>query len=89
MEHCRLNLSILKIIFGTNTRCQQIDCFKVGKFECQKDIHFKTHPGTVAKNAIEKRLASSSNFAFFPVQLREKQLQSTKFQVEVNSFELR
>ena len=30
---------ILKIIFGIYTLCQQ-----EGKFECQKDIHFKTQP---------------------------------------------
>ena len=54
MEHCRLNLSILKIIFGTNTRCQQIDCFKVGKFECQKDIHFKTQIYILSSNVVFK-----------------------------------
>ena len=30
---------------------KQIDFLKLGKFECQKDIHFKTQPGLVAKNA--------------------------------------
>ena len=44
---------ILKIIFGIYTRCQQIDFLKQGKFECQKDMHFKTQPGPVAKNALE------------------------------------
>ena len=35
--------TILKIIFGIYTRCQQIDLLKKGKFECQKDIHLKMY----------------------------------------------
>ena len=34
---------ILKIIFGIYTHCLQIDFLKKVKFECQKDVHFKTH----------------------------------------------
>ena len=39
--------------------CIYIDwCFK-GKFECQKDIYFKTQPGPVAKNATRSLLAGN------------------------------
>ena len=38
------------LMFGIYTRCQQIDYLKQDKLECQKDIHFKTQPGPVAKN---------------------------------------
>ena len=45
---------MLNIIFGIYTRCQQIDVLKQGKFECQKDIRFKTQPGPIAKNATRR-----------------------------------
>ena len=33
--------------------------FFKGKVECQKDIHFKTQPGQVAKNATPRRPAGN------------------------------
>ena len=50
-KNSQLPRQILRIIFGICTRCQQIDFLKQGKLEGQKDIHFKTQPGQVAKNA--------------------------------------
>ena len=32
---------------------------KYGKFECQKDIHFKIQPGPAAKNATPRPLAGN------------------------------
>ena len=50
----------MPLIFGICTSCQHIDFLKWdSKLKYQKDIHFKTQPGPVAKNATPKPLAGS------------------------------
>ena len=54
------------LIFGIYTRCQWMKVkVRCSKFECREDVHFKTQPGPVAKNARVQFPAGGLGVAFF------------------------
>ena len=54
-----LTIKIRQKDFADKKECVFSRFLKYGKFEFQKDIHFRTQPGPVAKNATPRPLAGN------------------------------